>query len=135
MISISPSSWLLVIFSLVAVTSAKPFPRNASHGQCGSSSSVPIVETSEDAPSAEETAVASLSIGATPASVTSSSSAAAASAISISTVTSSVSLSSTFVYELDAQSVTSPEITTDTGLVINADVYIVDGEGTSEDTM
>lgn len=111
MISISPSSWLLVIFSLVAVTSAKPFPRNASHGQCGSSSSVPIVETSEDAPSAEETAVASLSIGATPASVTSSSSAAAASAISIS------------------------EITTDTGLVINADVYIVDGEGTSEDTI
>ncbi|OWZ37247.1 endo alpha-1,4 polygalactosaminidase precursor [Cryptococcus neoformans c8] len=135
MISISPSSWLLVIFSLVAVTSAKPFPRNASHGQCGSSSSVPIVETSEDAPSAEETAVASLSIGATPASVTSSSSASAASASSISTVTSSVSLSSTFVYELDAQSVTSPEITTDTGLVINADVYIVDGEGTSEDTI
>lgn len=108
MISISPSSWLLVIFSLVAVTSAKPFPRNASHGQCGSSSSVPIVETSEDAPSAEETAVASLSIGATPDSI---SGAAAASAISIS------------------------EITTDTGLVINADVYIVDGEGTSEDTM
>lgn len=110
MISISPSSWLLVIFSLVAVTSAKPFPRNASHGQCGSSSSVPIVETSEDAPSAEETAVASLSIGATPA--YSISGAAAASAISIST-----------------------EITTDTGLVINADVYIVDGEGTSEDTI
>lgn len=109
MISISPSSWLLVIFSLVAVTSAKPFPRNASHGQCGSSSSVPIVETSEDAPSAEETAVASLSIGATPA--YSISGAAAASAISIS------------------------EITTDTGLVINADVYIVDGEGTSEDTI
>lgn len=50
-----------------------------------------------------------MSIGATPA--YSISGAAAASAISIS------------------------EITTDTGLVINADVYIVDGEGTSEDTI
>lgn len=58
----------------------------------------------------------------------------AATASSSSTVT-SASLSSTFVYELDAQSVTSPEITTDTGLVVNAGVYIVYGEGTSEDTM
>lgn len=58
----------------------------------------------------------------------------AATASSSSTVT-SASLSSTFVYELDAQSVTSPEIITDTGLVVNAGVYIVDGEGTSEDTM
>ncbi|EAL19698.1 hypothetical protein CNBG3260 [Cryptococcus deneoformans B-3501A] len=136
MISISPSSWLLVISSLAAVTSAKPFPRNVPHGHCGSfTSSLNIVETSKDATSAEETAVTSLAIEAALASATSSSSASAATTSSISSVASSVSLSSTFVYELDAQSVTSPEITTDTGLIVNADVYIVDGEGTSEDTI
>ncbi|KIR77645.1 endo alpha-1,4 polygalactosaminidase [Cryptococcus gattii E566] len=134
MILISLSSWFLVISSLVAATAAKPYPRNVHHQHCGLSSSVTMVETSVDATSPEETAstVNSLNTETALASATNSNNAATAS--SISTVT-SVSLSSTFIYELDAQSVTSPEVTADTGLVVNAGVYIVDGEGTSEDTI
>ncbi|KIR54772.1 endo alpha-1,4 polygalactosaminidase [Cryptococcus gattii Ru294] len=134
MILISLSSWFLVISSLVSATAAKPYPRNVHHQHCGLSSSVTMVETSVDATSPEETAstVNSLNTETALASATNSNNAATAG--SISTVT-SVSLSSTFIYELDTQSVTSPEITTDTGLVVNAGVYIVDGEGTSEDTI
>ncbi|WVO21412.1 uncharacterized protein IAS62_002720 [Cryptococcus decagattii] len=118
----------------MAATAAKPLPRNVHHEHCSLSSSVTMVGTSVDATSPEETAsnIFFLNTETALASATSSNNVPTASLIS--TVT-SVSLSSTFVYELDAQWVTSPEITTDTGLVVNAGVYIVNGEGTSEDTI
>lgn len=42
-----------------------------------------------------------------------------------------VSLNSTFIYELDHATVSSPTITSKTGVKVNGSVYIVDMENTS----
>ncbi|WVQ73304.1 hypothetical protein IAR50_002872 [Cryptococcus sp. DSM 104548] len=63
------------------------------------------------------------------------STAASSSPTTTGNATSSVALDSTFLYELDAISVDSPTVSTRTGVTVDGEVYIVDAEGTSAETI
>ncbi|ODO09936.1 hypothetical protein I350_02159 [Cryptococcus amylolentus CBS 6273] len=82
------------------------------------------------------TIISATSIIATSTEIASSTSTASATSPSATgNATSSVALDSTFLYELDATSVHSPIISTNTGLSVDGQVYIVDAEGTSAETI
>ncbi|ODN81912.1 hypothetical protein L202_02256 [Cryptococcus amylolentus CBS 6039] len=82
------------------------------------------------------TIISATSIIATSTEIASSTSTASATSPSATgNATSSVALDSTFLYELDATSVHSPIVSTNTGLSVDGQVYIVDAEGTSAETI